>query len=49
MWHETYRVAAGDRETIYLNMPPFGFGKAVGTEPVGNGTATATQRMARGR
>lgn len=49
VWHETYRVAAGDRETIYLNMPPFGFGKAVGTEPVGNGTATATQRMARGR
>ncbi|MDQ6657237.1 MAG: DUF4188 domain-containing protein [Actinomycetota bacterium] len=47
VWHETYRVAAGDREMIYVNMPPFGLGKAIGTERVGTGTATATQRMTR--
>jgi hypothetical protein len=28
VWHETYRVAAGAHESIYVNMPPFGLGKA---------------------
>ena len=28
VWHETYRVRAGDYEAIYCNMPPFGLGKA---------------------
>ena len=28
IWHETYRVHAGDVETIYGNMPPHGLGKA---------------------
>jgi hypothetical protein len=27
IWHETYRVRAGDYENIYVNMPPFGLGK----------------------
>lgn len=28
IWHETYLVRAGEYETIYGNMPPFGLGKA---------------------
>jgi len=28
IWHETYRVRAGEYETVYGNMPPFGLGKA---------------------
>jgi hypothetical protein len=28
IWHETYRVRPGDYENIYVNMPPFGLGKA---------------------
>src|SRR5205085_10284333 len=27
IWHETYRVARGNFECIYNNMPPFGLGK----------------------
>ena len=30
IFHETYRVRPGDRETVYVNMPRFGMGK-VGT------------------
>jgi hypothetical protein len=28
IWHETYRVRAGEYEALYGNMPPFGLGKA---------------------
>src|ERR671912_1813341 len=28
IWHETYAVSAGGYESIYVNMPPFGLGKA---------------------
>ncbi len=28
VWHETYKVTAGSYENIYVNMPPFGLGKA---------------------
>ena len=28
IWHETYRVRAGDYENVYVNMMPFGLGKA---------------------
>jgi hypothetical protein len=28
IWHETYRARAGDYETVYVNMPLFGLGKA---------------------
>ena len=27
IWHETYLVRAGEYETLYVNMPPSGFGK----------------------
>jgi hypothetical protein len=28
IWHETYRVRPGDYESVYVNMLPFGLGKA---------------------
>jgi hypothetical protein len=28
IWHETYRVRPGDYESVYVNMMPFGLGKA---------------------
>ena len=28
IWHETYRVQPGNYETMYVNMNPFGLGKA---------------------
>jgi Domain of unknown function (DUF4188) len=28
IWHESYRVRAGEYEAVYGNMPPFGLGKA---------------------
>lgn len=28
IWHETYRVRAGDYECVYSGMPPFGLAKA---------------------
>jgi hypothetical protein len=28
VWHETYRVRPGDYESVYVNMMPFGLGRA---------------------
>jgi hypothetical protein len=28
IWHETYRVRPGDYESVYVNMKPFGIGRA---------------------
>jgi hypothetical protein len=28
IWHETYAATAGSHETVYVNMPPFGLGRA---------------------
>ncbi len=28
IWHETYRVHSGEAENVYVNMAPFGLGKA---------------------
>jgi hypothetical protein len=28
IWHETYHVRAGDYENVYVNMAPFGLGRA---------------------
>lgn len=27
IWHETYKAHPGSYENVYVNMPPFGFGK----------------------
>ena len=34
IWHETYLVRAGEYESIYANMPPFGLGKAAELVPL---------------
>ena len=34
IFHETYRVAPGDYETIYANMPPILLGRVAGLAPV---------------
>jgi hypothetical protein len=28
IWHETYKIAPGGYENVYVNMPPFGLGRA---------------------
>jgi hypothetical protein len=47
VWHETYRVPAGQVETAYGNMPPFGLGKALGArERAGSPRNSTHDRMA---
>ncbi|MFV0534907.1 MAG: DUF4188 domain-containing protein [Cumulibacter sp.] len=48
VWHETYVVPASAREVVYVNMPEFGLGKALGAERIGAGAHTAKQRLRRG-
>ncbi len=45
IWHETYRAAAGKRETIYGNMPATGLGAATEVHPIGSTAATAARRI----
>jgi hypothetical protein len=45
IWHETYRVNAGQWEVIYNNMPRFGLAAAGGTIPVGRKGERAAERM----
>jgi hypothetical protein len=37
IWHETFLVRAGEYESIYSSMPPFGLGKATKLVPVKSG------------
>jgi hypothetical protein len=43
IWHETYRVRAGEYETIYGNMPRIGLAKVGEHRPLGS-TSTAALR-----
>ena len=45
VWHETFKVAAADREAVYANMPRFGLANALGHAKIGPGRNTARQRM----
>ncbi|WP_203289258.1 DUF4188 domain-containing protein [Metabacillus sp. cB07] len=45
IYHETYKVKAGDYESIYGNMPPYGLGKALNIIPVKAHRASAKQRL----
>jgi hypothetical protein len=47
IWHETYRVRAGDYETIYVNMPPFGLAKATKAVAASGRRESAAGRMNR--
>lgn len=45
IFHETYRVSAGDAEVVYANMPVFGLAAATSSVPVGGGRQTAAARL----
>jgi Monooxygenase af470-like len=44
IWHEIYQARAGDYETVYSGMPPFGLGKVGALVP-----ASGRRESARGR
>jgi Domain of unknown function (DUF4188) len=44
VWHETYRVRAGEYEAIYGNMPRIGLARAGRQIPLGS-TSTAARRI----
>jgi hypothetical protein len=45
IWHETYQIAQGASESIYVNMPPFGLGKAGMLERASGRRDTAEGRL----
>jgi len=45
IWHETYRASAGTYENVYVNMPPFGLGKAGVLHPATGGRESARGRL----
>ena len=44
-FHETYAVADGAQETIYINMPPFGLGAVAPLVPATGSRNSARERM----
>ena len=47
IWHETYAVAAGRHESIYVNMPAFGLGRAGTLEAATGHKHRASDRLKR--
>jgi hypothetical protein len=47
IWHETFKVKAGEYETVYNNMPTFGLGKVGTLVPAAGYRATAAGRLAK--
>jgi hypothetical protein len=47
IWHETYKVSAGQYECVYNNMPRYGFGKVGNLIPAIGHKETASQRIAK--
>jgi len=45
IWHETFRVRAGDHESVYVNMPPSGLGAATELVPATGERETASDRL----
>jgi len=45
IWHETYKVAAGQYEAVYSGMPPFGLGKVGELVPTSGRRETARGRI----
>ena len=45
IWHETYSASPGTYESVYVNMPPFGLGKAGVLRPAPGGLHSASGRM----
>lgn len=47
-WHETYIVASGRHESVYVNMPPFGLGRSGTLVPATGARRSAKKRLAAG-
>ncbi len=45
IWHETYSVAPGAYESLYVDMAPTGLGKLVGVVPATGARKNARQRL----
>ncbi|MGH3417473.1 MAG: DUF4188 domain-containing protein [Actinocrinis sp.] len=45
IWHETYLIKAGDYESIYGNMPPYGLARAGEHLPVGRRGESSAARL----
>jgi hypothetical protein len=45
IWHETYSASAGSYENVYVNMPPFGLGRAGKLQAASGGRQTAAGRL----
>lgn len=46
IWHETYAASPGSYENVYVNMPPFGLGRAGTLELATGGRQSAAGRLA---
>jgi hypothetical protein len=49
IWHETYAVSPGSYENVYVNMPPFGLGRAGTVHPAVGGRQSASGRLSANR
>ena len=45
IWHETYQVRAGEYETVYSGMPPYGLGTAGKLVPISAKRESARERI----
>jgi hypothetical protein len=45
IWHETYRVRAGEYETVYGNMPTYGLAAASRSVPIARKAQTSAARI----
>jgi len=45
IWHETYRIRAGEYETVYSGMPSMGLGAASQLVPITGSRETARSRL----
>ena len=45
IWHETYLVRAGQYESVYSGMPPYGLGKAAQLVPATGKLKTSRERL----
>lgn len=48
IWHETYISGPGRYENVYVNMPPFGLGRAGTLQPANGGRQSARGRLQAG-
>ena len=49
IWHETYAASPGSYENVYVNMPPFGLGRAGALQPATGGRQSAAGRLRAGQ